>query len=750
MRISRPIRHHSLGNRLFLWVLGAALAALGGTAVFSYRTLEHNAHDQIQGNLRTQATQIESQLGKVEAYSIGLATAVKVNQAASVTRGTTDAQTTDAQTIDAQTTYEQLAFEYFKQRPDLIMAIGFGQAPHALQPDRQWLYHYFYLDQGVEGAKGRFLPAPDNQIRYSELFADDNYPAQDYYKLPTQSGKNLWVQPYDWYGITMTSFMVPIVDRQGKVLGVVGSDVNVSAISKLIAMPVMNQQGYYAILSEQGNLLGYPPEPSKAKEATNYTQVPGLEPIWQLAQTQAAGLRQIDGKIWAFRRIRGTQWLIVAMVPQSAVIQPILISTSLGAIGAGTFLAIAVAVFVRQLNRRLQTIVTVCDQLQSQYASPPLPPTELTSGATPIAPSDRNADELTILATTVTQMSQQLQLAFDRLAQNNEVLEQRVAARTNELSQTLHHLQTTQVQMVQSEKMSALGNLVAGVAHEINNPISFIGGNIHPARIYIANLFKLIDLYQSEYPEPNAVITDNIATIDLNYLRQDLPLLLGSMSVGVERIEAISKSLRTFSRADAEQVTRFDVHEGLESTLMILKHRLKANERRPEIAVVKHYGDFPEIECFAGQLNQVFMNLIANAIDALEECNQDKCFSDIDDRCNCITITTAMQHQQVTITIGDNGPGMPASVQSRIFEHLFTTKPVGQGTGLGLSIAYQIITEQHQGQIDVQSAIGAGTTFTMTLPVTLPGRSSAIAASVSESAGDGFSRDGFSRDELAA
>ncbi len=689
MRLSYPSLGQSLGNRLFLWVLGAALAALGGTSYLSYKALEHSAHNQIQSQLSTQTQRIESQLGQVEAYSIGLATAVKANYQ---NPGTTEK------------VYEQLAFEYFKRRPDLIMAIGFGQTPQALQPDHQWLYHYFYLDQGVAGAKGHFLPPPYNNVRYSELFADDNYPTQDYYKLPTQSGNNLWVQPYDWYGVTMTSFMVPIKAEQGTVLGVVGADVNVSALRQLIDSPVLNHQGFYAILSEQGNLLAYPPDPSKARERVNYEQIPALKSVWTTAQRASAGLFQENGQIWAYQRVKGTQWLMIAQVSQGAVIQPILLSTVLGAIEAGTFLSIAVALFVRQLNRRLKPILTICEQLQTQYApinfSQPRPPT---------------GDELSILSSTVHRMAQQLQAAFRDLAQSNDALEQRVQERAEELSHTLHHLQTTQLQMVQSEKMSALGNLVASVAHEINNPISFIGGNLYPATTYINSLFGLIDLYQEQYPGANLAIETRIEDIDLPYLRQDLPQLIGSMNVGVDRIQAISKSLRTFSRADTDRPTRFDLHEGLNSTLMILKHRLQGNQLCPEIIVVKHYGELPEIECFAGQINQVFMNLIANAIDALEERRQVPSEQSPDR--DCITITTATQGDTVQILVGDNGPGMAEGVRSRVFDHLFTTKPVGQGTGLGLSIVYQIVTEKHLGRVEVRSEPDQGTTFVVTLPV---------------------------------
>jgi predicted ATPase/signal transduction histidine kinase len=286
-----------------------------------------------------------------------------------------------------------------------------------------------------------------------------------------------------------------------------------------------------------------------------------------------------------------------------------------------------------------------------------------------------------------------------------------------QMQQALQDLQQTQIQLVQSEKMSALGNLVAGVAHEINNPVSFIAGNINPALEYVKDLLGLIDLYQQIYPHPQAEIEDEIEAIELDYVREDLPKLIESMKLGVERIRNISTSLRTFSRADQDYKVPFNLHEGIDSTLLILKHRLKANEVRPAIEVVTKYGDLPEVKCFPGQLNQVFMNILANAIDAIEESNSGRSFAEIQANPNRLTIQTSVAENQVKITIADNGIGMSEEVKEHIFEHLFTTKAVGKGTGLGLAIAYQIVTEKHGGHIEVESQLGQGSVFVISLPV---------------------------------
>ncbi|XZN92794.1 MAG: AAA family ATPase [Microcoleus sp.] len=282
--------------------------------------------------------------------------------------------------------------------------------------------------------------------------------------------------------------------------------------------------------------------------------------------------------------------------------------------------------------------------------------------------------------------------------------------------QALTDLKQAQLKIVQSEKMSVLGNLVAGIAHEINNPIGFLGGNIQPALDYINDLLGLIDLVQAKYPQLEPEIQEEIENIELDYIRKDLPKLVGSMREGVNRIRDISNSLRTFSRADTDRPVACNLHDGIDSTLMILKHRLKANETRPEIVVIKDYSNLPLVECYAGQLNQVFMNLLANAIDAFDESNQGKNYEEI---ANHITIVTELSsdRQQAIVRIKDNGLGMNEDVQSHIFDHLFTTKAVGKGTGLGLAIASQIVVEKHGGQITVNSALNQGTEFTIAIPV---------------------------------
>ncbi|MFS8117734.1 MAG: PAS domain S-box protein, partial [Microcoleus sp.] len=286
--------------------------------------------------------------------------------------------------------------------------------------------------------------------------------------------------------------------------------------------------------------------------------------------------------------------------------------------------------------------------------------------------------------------------------------ERQYRSQAAELEKAVHELHQTQTQLIQTEKISSLGQLVAGVAHEINNPINFIYGNITHASEYATDLLSLLHLYQEKYPNPVPEIVEAAEDIEVDYLMEDFTKILESMKVGADRIRDLVVSLRNFSRLDESQMKRVDIHEGIESTLLILQHRIKANVLRPAIEIIKEYGDFPKVECYVGQLNQVFMNLLGNALDALEEYNSNHSSKETSSRRNTIRISTSANSDTVKIRISDNGMGINQEVIHKLFDPFYTTKPVGKGTGLGLSISYQIIVEKHRGKVQCVSVSGQG------------------------------------------
>ena len=261
--------------------------------------------------------------------------------------------------------------------------------------------------------------------------------------------------------------------------------------------------------------------------------------------------------------------------------------------------------------------------------------------------------------------------------------------------------------------MSSLGQLVAGVAHEINNPVNFIYGNLIYAQEYAENLLDVIETYQNNYPEPVDAVADILAEVEFDFLVEDLPKILNSMKIGADRIKKIVESLRNFSRLDEAQMKLVDLHEGIDSTLMILKNSFKAKPEELEITVIKNYAKLPKLECYPGELNQVFMNIISNAIDALQLVRKE--FKNHPPQ---ITITTQIEAKnQIIIRIADNGIGISKAIQKRIFDPFYTTKAVGKGTGLGLAISYQVIVERHKGKLECYSTLGEGTAFIIKIPL---------------------------------
>jgi signal transduction histidine kinase len=532
-------------------------------------------------------------------------------------------------------------------------------------------------------------------------------------KLKADQG--LWQPISTWesppYPLSI-SVAQPVYNRDRQLVGVVGIDQRLTQISQFLQSTQPSPKAETFILERDGNLVAtsgtqhvdQSPQRLQAQESQN----PIVRETSQFLQRKFGNLRQV--KQWSTNsfQIQGTRqflhvmpwkddwgldWLVVVVIPESDFTAQIQKNTEKTIQLTALALLVSIALGLYTSRWIIKPILNLKNAAQG-----------LAAGDLSQTVSSSGISELGDLTQAFNYMAAQLQDSFEILEETNNTLEDRIVERTEALAQALANLQQTQAQLIQTEKMSGLGQMVAGVMHEINNPTTFIHGNLTYCRQYLQTLATTFSLYQTEYPEPPPAIAHHLINEDLDFVIQDLPKILTSMEQGTQRIQTIVSSLRSFAHLDESASKAVDLHEGLDSTLELLAHRLH------RIKIVKQYGDLAWVHCYPSLLNQVFLNLLSNAIDALEAMPPG-------DKPQIITLITEQQSDRALIRITDNGPGINPKDQDKIFDPFFTTKPIGKGTGMGLAVAYQIIVQQHQGSLSVANLGGIGAEFTIELPV---------------------------------
>ncbi|MBW4465526.1 MAG: response regulator [Pegethrix bostrychoides GSE-TBD4-15B] len=644
---------HSISSKLFLYVLSGALAGLGCMAYFFYQALENGAQQEIVGNLSTQVKEIEGKLGKAEQTMLTFTSAVK---------------TLDSTKIHAPDAYEKLIFETLRRKTSLTMGIGFGQAPYKILPDRKSYWPYLFVDQDTPSQVGQPLPAPYGYIRQTDVCGlDSSCFEQNYYTEPVSAGKAIWMEPYEWGNIALTTTTAPIYNDKDDLIGVAGLDINVTALTKVVKAPDGWRDGYFAIVSEEGNLLAYPPEPEKARKLATYRDIPQLESIWQQIEKNKAGLFIAHGKYWAYERIEGTNWLMLASVPQSVVLEPALAITVGGTLGAGSILAIVVSLFVRRLNYRLKPILLECQKLakEDQERFLHLDHEAQEKNGNYLLPKIQNADELEVLEHAFNRMTAQIKASF-------EELELRVEERTSELRQA-----KDVADMANRSKSEFLANM----SHELRTPLNGILG-------YAQILMRSANLPSQEQKG------------------------VGIINQCGSHLLTLINDILDFSKIEAQKMelypTDFHFPAFLQGVVEIC--RIKTEQKSLHFTYVAD-GDLP-IGVFMDEkrLRQVLINLLGNATKFTDS-------GEVNFSVKSKKIKEGHGKDpsmyQIRFQVKDTGIGMGKDELEKIFlpfEQVGFVEKQSEGTGLGLAISQSIVSLMGS-TLEVQSKLGQGSTF---------------------------------------